>query len=184
VQGFDFFLSIGEIAGVFVGFGALISLLRDRQEEGRVALHGVIANGLVALVAALIPVALNEYGLTGRSLWAWSSGAFLLLCWAALWGVLRNPEIREATTADAKAYPVPTIVLWGLELPLQLPLVFILLGVVPSHSRAFYGAAADRPTDGRSGHPPASPLRASQHSVYPGVEVGRFGWARSAWAGS
>ena len=78
MQGFDLFISIGEIAGVFVGFGALISLLRDRQSEGRVALHGVIANGLVALVAALIPVTLNEYGFTGRGLWGWSGGAFQL----------------------------------------------------------------------------------------------------------
>ena len=85
VDGFDLFLSIAEIAGVFVGFGALISLLRDHQEEGRVMLHAVIANGLVVLVAALIPVALSQYGLTGRALWGSSSGAFLVLCWAAIW---------------------------------------------------------------------------------------------------
>jgi hypothetical protein len=141
VQGLDLFLSIAEIAGVFVGFGALISLLRDRQEEGRVAVHGVIANGLVALVAALIPVALSEYGLAGRGLWVWSSGAFLLSCWAALWAGLRNPAIREATTADAKAHPMLTFIFWGLELPLQLPLVLPLLAVVPSHSRALYFTA-------------------------------------------
>ncbi len=86
MQDLGLFLSIAEIAGVFVGFGALISLLRDQQDEGRVAVHAVIANGLVALVAALIPVALSQYGLTDRSLWGWSSGAFLLLCWAAIWG--------------------------------------------------------------------------------------------------
>jgi hypothetical protein len=141
VQGFETFLSIAEIAGVFVGFGALISLLRDRQAEGRVALHGVIANGLVALVAALIPAALNEFGLIGPGLWGWSAGAFLFLCWAALWGGLRNPEIREATTADAKTHPVLAIAFWGIELPLQLPLLLILLGVLPSYSRALYFTA-------------------------------------------
>ena len=50
------FLSIAEIAGVFVGFGALMSLSRDRQEESLVALRVVISIGLVVLVAALIPV--------------------------------------------------------------------------------------------------------------------------------
>lgn len=142
MQAFDLFLSIAEIAGVFVGFGALISLLRDRQAEGRVALHAVIANGLVALVAALVPVALSQYGLTGRGLWGWSSGIFLFLCWAAIWGGLRNPEIREATKVDARANPVLGIVFWGLlEAPLQLPLVLILLGVMVNHARALYFTA-------------------------------------------
>ena len=36
---FSFFLSIAEIAGIFVGFGALISLLGDRQAMGRVTLN-------------------------------------------------------------------------------------------------------------------------------------------------
>ena len=80
------FLSIAEIAGVFVGFGALMSLSRDRQEEGLVALRVVISIGLVVLVAALIPVALSHYGLVGHALWGWSSGAFLVICWTAILG--------------------------------------------------------------------------------------------------
>ncbi len=142
VQDLGLFLSIAEIAGVFVGFGALISLLRDQQEEGRVAVHGVIGNGLVALVAALIPVALSQYGLTGRALWSGSSGAFLLLCWAAIWGGLHNPEIRGAARVHAKANPVLTIAFWGLlEAPLQFPLVLILLGIGLTHAGALYFTA-------------------------------------------
>ncbi|MEE8581313.1 MAG: hypothetical protein V3T33_06955 [Myxococcota bacterium] len=142
MQDLGLFLSIAEIAGVFVGFGALISLLRDQQNEGRLAVHAVIANGLVALVAALIPVALSQYGLTGRALWGWSSGAFLLLCWAAIWGGFHNPEIRDAAKVDAKANPVLTVGFWGLlEAPLQLPLVLILLGIGATHARALYFTA-------------------------------------------
>lgn len=142
MRDFDLFLSIAEIAGVFVGFGALISLLRDRHEIRRAALHAVIANGLVVLIAALIPVVLDQYGITGRTVWGWSSGAFLVLCWAAIWAVLRNPEIRDATRVDAKAHPLLAIVFWGLlEAPIQLPLVLVLLGVAPTHARALYFTA-------------------------------------------
>ena len=142
MQDLNLFVSIAEIAGVFVGFGALISLLRDQQDEGRLAMHAVIANGLVALVAALIPVALSQYGLTGRALWGGSSGAFLLLCWAAILVGFRNPEIREAARVYSRANPGLTIVFWGLlEAPLQLPPVLILLGVTPTHARALYFTA-------------------------------------------
>ena len=103
------------------------------------ALHGVIANGLVGLVAALIPVALSQFGLAVRALWGWSSGVFLLLCWAAIWAALRNPEIRSATKVDAKANPGLTVVFWGLlEAPIQMPLVLILLDVASAHARALY----------------------------------------------
>jgi hypothetical protein len=136
------FLAIAEIAGVFVGFGALISLLRDRQEAGRFALHAVIVNGLVALVASLIPVALNEYGLTGRELWGWSSGVFLALCWAAIGATLRNPEIRSATATDARAYPAISIVFWVfLEVPIELPLVLVLFGFAARYAPALYVTA-------------------------------------------
>ncbi len=142
MDGFDIFLSIAEIAGVFVGFGALISLLRDRQEEVRLMLHAVIANGLVVLVAALIPVALSQYGLTGRALWGSSSAAFLVLCWTAIWGALRNPEIRSASKIVGKANPLFAIGFWGLsEAPIQLPLVLVLLGVAIAHERALYFTA-------------------------------------------
>ena len=139
---FDLFLSIAEIAGIFVGFGALMSVLRDRQEEGLVALRVVILNGLLVLVAALIPVALSHYGLAGRALWSWSSGAFLVVCWTAILGSLRERETRREVMDDTMANPAPAVVFWVFfEIPIQVPLVLALLGIASSLAPAFYVTA-------------------------------------------
>ena len=136
---FDLFLSIAEIAGVFVGFGALISLLGDRKAVARVALNIVISIGLVVLVAALIPVLLSHYGLAGRVLWSWSSGAFLVICWTAILAPLCDAETRTAIKDDTKTSPVVAAVFWVLlEIPIQVPLILAVFGVAPSLARAFY----------------------------------------------
>jgi hypothetical protein len=135
----DLFLSIAEIAGVFVGFGALISFSRDRAAETRVALRGVVAIGLVVLVAALLPVALARYGLTDRTLWGWSSGGFLLIIWIAIGGLLIDPEQRAWVKIDVKGNPaLAAFFCLFLEAPIQVPLVLVLLGVAPTLAPAFY----------------------------------------------
>jgi hypothetical protein len=137
----DLFLSIAEIAGVFVGFGALISFSRDRTMEAR-ALRMVVTIGLVVLVAALLPVWLARYALTERALWAWSSGAFLLIIWVAILGPLLDPSQRAWMKAESRAHPVfMTLFLVALEIPIQVPLVLVILGVAPTLSPAFYVTA-------------------------------------------
>ena len=75
------FIAIAEIAGVFVGFGALISLTRkdaiDFPQLGR--LRGVVSVGLVVIVAALIPVGISRYVSLGMifGLCVVSSSSFL-----------------------------------------------------------------------------------------------------------
>jgi hypothetical protein len=135
----DLFLSIAEIAGVFVGFGALISFSRDRATEARVALRGVVTVGLVVLVAALLPVALARYGLAARTLWGWSSAGFILIIWIAIVRLFLDPEHRAWVKADARANPALTVFFWVfLEVPIQVPLVLVLLGVAPTLAPAFY----------------------------------------------
>jgi len=136
------FLSIAEIAGVFVGFGALISFAQEQGVEARVQLRGVVTIGLVVLVAALLPVALASYGLGDRALWAGSSAGFLGVIWIALGVLLRVPEQRGFAAGDARAHPVLTLFFWGgLELPIQVFLVLVILGVAPTLAVAFYVSA-------------------------------------------
>jgi hypothetical protein len=135
----DLFLSIAEIAGVFVGFGALIGFSRDRTAEARAPLRGVVTIGLVVLVASLIPVALARYGLTERTLWGASSGAFLSIIWIAIAALFLDPEHRAWAKIDAKAHPTITALFWVfLEVPIQVPLILVLLGVAPDLAPAFY----------------------------------------------
>jgi hypothetical protein len=138
----DLFLSIAEIAGVFVGFGALISLSRERAVESRAPLRGVVTIGLLVLTAALLPVTLERYGLTDRAIWAWSSMGFLLIIWIVIAGLLLDPEIRAWAKADARANPAFTALFWVfLEVPIQVPLVLAVLGVAPTLAPAFYVTA-------------------------------------------
>jgi mycothiol synthase len=135
----ELFLSIAEIAGVFVGFGALISFSRDQTAQARVPLRGVVTVGLVVLVASLLPVALARYGLTERTLWAWSSAGFLLIIWVAIVRLFSDPEHRAWVKRDAIAHPALTVLFWVfLEVPIQVPLVLAVLGVAPTLAPAFY----------------------------------------------
>ena len=78
----ELFIALAEIAGVFVGFGALISLTRKKTIEffqlGR--LRGVVSIGLVVIVASLIPVGISRYGIISHDLWLICSIVFLFLC--------------------------------------------------------------------------------------------------------
>ena len=135
----DLFLSIAEIAGVFVGFGALISFSRDGAAQARTGLRGVVTVGLVVLVAALLPVALARYGLSDRTLWTASSAGFLVIIWIALVGLFLDPEHRAWVKADATASPFFTAFFWlALEAPIQGSLLLVLLGVAPALAPAFY----------------------------------------------
>jgi hypothetical protein len=138
----DLFLSIAEIAGVFVGFGTLISFSRERPVEARAPLRAVVTIGLVVLVAALLPVGLARYGLADRALWGGSSAVFLLIIWMAILGLLLDPEHRTWMQGDVRANPALALFFWVfLEIPIQVPLVLAILGLAPLLAPAFYVTA-------------------------------------------
>ena len=138
------FIAFAEIAGVFVGFGALISVTR-REEIAAAQLgliRAIVTIGLVVIVAALIPIGLERYGLTGHDLWAISSACFLLLTWGVTIFSLRKPENRALTLKQARSNPVADVFFWLLlEVPMQVPLVLAVLGPYPALEPAFYTTA-------------------------------------------
>jgi len=143
-QDIGLFLAIAEIAGVFVGFGALISFTRRNEIEptqlGQI--RAVVTSGLVVIVAALLPVGLSRFGIGGHSLWFLSSLIFLLLVWAVIVLSLRRPENRRIVASEARASPAMAAFFWLLlELPIQVPLVLVLLGPFPDLEPGFYTTA-------------------------------------------
>ena len=80
MQDADLFLSLAGIAGVFVGFGALISVRSGgASETHEVAyMRAVVWMGLMAVVAALAPVTIDRYGLADHQVWALSSVVVLV----------------------------------------------------------------------------------------------------------
>ncbi len=133
-------LDLAAIAGIFVGFGALIvfsSNNRDTEAELQ-TLRGVTTTGLLALVSALLPIVVSGIGLEGRALWATSSAISLV----AIWFTLLHPSVRPELVAQLRANPAAAAFFWiFLELPIQLPLLLILAGVFVSHAAALYLAS-------------------------------------------
>jgi len=140
----DLFVSLAEIAGVFVGFGALISVTRrvDIDASQLAQIRAVVVIGLVVMVAALVPVGLARYGVVGRTLWSWSSIAFLALIWVSIILPMLNHRHRAAITALSRGSLIGSIFfLVFLELPIQIPLVLAVLGSHPALEPAFYTTA-------------------------------------------
>jgi hypothetical protein len=134
------FVTIAEIAGVFVGFAALISVTRraeiDVSQLGQI--RAVVTIGLMVVVAALIPVALSAYDLTGPALWVVASLIYLLLNWTVIVLALRRPENRRLAAAQARTTPVTAVFFWLLEIPIQVPLLLVVFGVNRDLDPAFY----------------------------------------------
>ena len=140
----DLFVTIAEIAGIFVGFGALISVTRRTEIEISKLwrIRGLVTMGLGVVVAALIPIGLERYGVTGHNLWFTCSLIYFILNWiVSIWS-LRKPEIRKIVITDARAHPVTAIIFWLLlEIPFQVPLILIMLGLYPDLEPALYTTA-------------------------------------------
>ncbi len=132
---------MAEIAGVFVGFGALISVTRRSEIEAAQLgqIRAVVTIGLVVMVAALVPVGLDRYHLTGRVLWFASGLVFLVISWVVNILSLRLPENRQLVFSQAQSSPLSAALFWLLlELPVQIPLILILFGPWPDLDPAFY----------------------------------------------
>jgi hypothetical protein len=133
VQNIEIFIGIAHIAGIFVGFEALISV-SHQKEVGRI--RGIVTVGLMTIIAALIPIGLGSYGLSGHSLWFLSSLIYLCFNWTVIILSLRMPENRELVRSQTKT---SSFFFWLIfEVPLELPLILTLIGLFPDLEEAFY----------------------------------------------
>lgn len=146
MQDADLFLELAGIAGVFVGFGALIAVRSSGASPDEVGLmRGVVSFGLLTVFAALAPVAISRYAPTQHQIWA-VSGALVLVALVGLIVVMaRTPEYRANMAAtwgaggpqrieNAASVPlvvalvlVPLVILLGLAPALEAPLYFTLV---------------------------------------------------------
>lgn len=140
VEDVGLFVTIAEIAGVFVGFAALIAVTRraemDPSQLGQI--RAVVTIGLLVVVAALIPVALAAYNIEGHTLWLVAGATYLVLNWVVIVLALRRPENRQLAAAQARTKPVMATIFWILEIPIQVPLLLIVFGVNRDLDLAFY----------------------------------------------
>ena len=137
------FIAIAEIAGVFVGFAALISVTRrsDIESQQLAQIQAVVTSGLLVVVAALIPVGLEFYGVSGHGLWVASAISYLVLNWVVISLALRRQANRELAKTQARTSPLGAALFWILELAIQVSLVLVIFGVNRDVDIAFYVTA-------------------------------------------
>jgi hypothetical protein len=137
------FLAIAEIAGVFVGFGALISVSQQDTihwvERGLV--RGCVTAGLLAMAGAMLPVGVAFYGVEGHTLWLSCAVLFLALDYVILVVMNRTPDNREYLSAARRLRPGLWRVFWLMEVGVQLPLALIVFGVLAAFDAALYVTA-------------------------------------------
>ena len=141
MQDTGLFLSLAEIAGVFVGFGALIAV-RSSGASGAYEvtyIRGVVWMGLVVVVAALAPVVISRFGITGHELWLVCSLVALVLWLGLLLGDARTPESREEVTAASTARIIGEMAAsLLLAVPMLGALALVVLGAFPDQEPALY----------------------------------------------
>lgn len=137
----ELFLALAEISGVFVGFGALISVRTPDQTDlhSVVYLRAVMAIGLWVLIAALLPVAVSRYGVDDRTLWLSCTLAVLALYAVVVAAVNLTPDAKALNRSQ---WDVVDLVFPVVGLPLHLiavgSLVLVVVGRVPHLDESLY----------------------------------------------
>lgn len=146
MQDADLFVGLAGIAGVFVGFAALIAVRSGGPTDPlEVApMRMMVSMAMLTIVAALAPVALGRYDLTDHQVWALSS-ALILACWLLIVVVnSRTPENRAgwATSIAAAKLALSDVAYWASYALYMIVLVvvpiIIVLGVAPELEAALY----------------------------------------------
>ena len=152
MQDTDLFMELAGIAGVFVGFGALIAVRRGGPTEPLEVAYtrGMVALGVLVVVAALAPVTLGFFDLAEHQVWALSSVLFLVGGLIMFFTIVRTPEYRTNMGAQAEKVRAPSRSRWiavgetvlslASIVALVLIPVVILLGVAPDLEAGLYFA--------------------------------------------
>ncbi len=136
----EVFLSLAEIAGVFIGFGALISVRSSGASDAQQVAYvrSIVSIATWVALAALAPVTLGLYGLAGHELWfPCSVLAFVLIIgvWAANY---RTPEMQEMMARPRAEYVREVATNLLLLSVMLIALVLVALGVLPDEEQALY----------------------------------------------
>jgi hypothetical protein len=148
MQDADLFLELAGIAGVFVGFGALIAVRNGAAKDPfEIApVRGVVLAGMATIIAALAPVVLSHYDIAEHQVWAASSALVLVGYVGMVFFHRRAPEYKavEASVSErsgrwvgvtnaAESVAFAVVVVGPL-----LALAAIAAGLVPDIEAAIY----------------------------------------------
>jgi hypothetical protein len=144
MQDTGLFLSLAEIAGVFVGFGALIAVRSGGPTEAGVVtgIRWLVSVAMWVVVTALAPVIVSRYDLAGHEIWLVCSLVALAM-WVALAVVTgRSPEYRQDVATVSRARFLGEEAVGALlYVPMIAALIVVVLGLVPDQEPALYFTA-------------------------------------------
>lgn len=141
----ELFVHFAEIAGIFVGFGALIGLRSAHVTDLHdvVYLKSVLAMGVWVVIFALVPIVVNRYGVDGHALWLWCAVAALAVWLIAVFALNSTADLRAFNRSKDlqpidRYFPV-------VGLPLHLIIVgslaLVVIGAWPALEEALYMTA-------------------------------------------
>ena len=139
----DLFVHFAEIAGVFVGFGALISLRSARPTDPHdvVYVQAVLGLGVWVVIAAIVPIAVSRYGVHDDALWlpcALVALAFWAIFVIAFSRTAASRTINRSPERLDRLFPVVGL---PLHVVIAGSLVLIIFGVWPGIDEALYVTA-------------------------------------------
>ena len=146
MQDADLLVQLAAIAGVFVGFGALIAVrsggASDTHEVAYI--RSIVSIAVWVAFVALAPVTLGRYGLAGHDLWLACSVLALVLLLGVFIVNRRTPEMRQEIAAGSRADLMREGAIYALLLVgLVVTLILVVLGPVPDQEPALYLTAVE-----------------------------------------
>jgi hypothetical protein len=151
MQDADLLVALAGIAGVFVGFGALISVRSGGPSEAAEVsgIRWVVSLAIWVVIAALAPVIVSRYDIAGRELWLVCSFLALVI-FAVMFGAnARAPENQAELAATLPSTPRAIVAILVQALPavwlptasIVLALALVALGSFPGREPALYVTA-------------------------------------------
>ena len=146
MQDTELFLSLAEIAGVFVGFGALIAVRSGGTlGAGEVSsLRWVMSSAIWVVIAALTPILISRYGVTGHALWLACALPALVIfgIMIAVNGLTSENQVDVAATLASASWAEIAVVMgttfWLPAVAIVLALAVTALGLFPDQEPAIY----------------------------------------------
>lgn len=130
----EFLQVLAQIAGVFIGFVALLGVSGLDQNEYWIRFVGYI--GMLVLIGALMPLLLHQFNIRERLIWVWSAIILFTLIWVGI--IAAHQNIVDWFERDL----ITAIFFWGgLETAIQLPLILLFIGKLQRLDPALYFTA-------------------------------------------
>jgi hypothetical protein len=144
MQDTELLMELAGIAGVFVGFGALIAVRGGGPTEAGVVtgIRWLVAVAMWVVVTALAPVIVSRYDLADHEIWLVCSLVALAM-WVGITVVTgRSPEYRQDVASTSRARVIGDEAVGALLfVPMLAALIVVVLGLIPDQEPALYFTA-------------------------------------------